>query len=295
MNGTADAQMLALRQAYDQLRRSTDLTQATDAVWRLAREVGSFEARVEALRQGGYVFTQSLANSARSLRDRWPNTEGAFDGELRQVRYDVERSLDRVDDAMRYAERGPDEGPIQSAQTEVRSAARRLSEAQQRLARIYETDARDITAMDARLDTVEWSVQQLNAASFKPDSGEALIIAAPAEWTETTGDRRNMDGVLYLTDRRVLFEQKERTGAFLGLFGGQDRQALTWAVALTDIEDVRAEDRGIFGVKDMLYLGLRAGAEPAEITIEVKRSADSQEWAALIRQAKAGGYEQERR
>ena len=58
-----------------------------------------------------------------------------------------------------------------------------------------------------------------------------------------------MDGVLYLTDRRVLFEQKERTGAFLGLFGGRNQQALTWAVALTDIEDVRAEDRGIFGVK----------------------------------------------
>ena len=295
MNGTTEVQITALRQAYDQLRRSTDLTQAADTVWRLAREVGGFEARVEALRQSGYVFTQSLANSARSLRDRWPNTEGAFDRELRQVRYEVERSLDRVDDAMRYAERGPDEGRIQSAQTEVRSAARRLSEAQQRLARIYESDARDITAMDGRLDTVEWSVQQLNAASFKPDSSEALIIAAPAEWTETTGDRRNMDGVLYLTDRRVLFEQKERTGAFLGLFGGQDRQALTWVVALTDIEDVRAEDRGLFGVKDMLYLSLRAGAEPAEITIEVKRSADNQEWAVFIRQAKAGGYEQERR
>ena len=167
MNGTADAQMAALRQAYDQLRRSTDLTQATDAVWRLAREVGGFEARVEALRQGGYAFTQNLANGARSLRDRWPDTEGAFDRELRQVRYDVERSLDRVDDAMRYAEREPDEGRIQSAQTEVQSAARRLSEAQPRLARIYERDARDITAMDARLDALEWSVQQLRRSGPK--------------------------------------------------------------------------------------------------------------------------------
>ncbi len=72
MNGTADAQMAALRQAYDQLLgQSTDLTQVTDTVWRLAREVGGFEARVEALRQGGYVFTQSLATGARDLRDRW--------------------------------------------------------------------------------------------------------------------------------------------------------------------------------------------------------------------------------
>ena len=80
----------------------------------------------------------------------------------------MERSLDRIDDAMRHAEGAPGEGRIQSAQTEVQSAARRLSEAQPRLARIYERDARDITAMDARLDAVEWSVQRLNAASFKP-------------------------------------------------------------------------------------------------------------------------------
>jgi hypothetical protein len=160
------------------------LTQATDELWRLACEVGGFEARIDALRQSGYVFTQSIANGARNLRDRWPDTEGAFDRELRQVRYEVERSHDRVDAAIRYAESGSDEGRIQSAQTEVQSAARLVSEAQQRLVRIHESDA--------RLDPLELSVQQLNAASFKPDSGEALIVAAPAEWTETTGDRRNL-------------------------------------------------------------------------------------------------------
>ena len=45
----------------------------------------------------------------------------------------------------------------------------------------------------------------------------------------------------------------------------------------------------------MLYLSLRPGAEPAEITIEVKRGADNQEWAAFIRRAEAGSFEPERR
>ena len=148
---------------------------------------------------------------------------------MREVRDDVERSLDRVDDAMREAERAPDEGRIDSARTEIEFRRAAPAEAQQRLALIYERDEHDINAMGGRLDALEWSVQQLNAASFKLDSGERLIIAAPAEWTETTGDRRAMDGVLYLTDRRVLFEEKERTGAFLGLFGGRKQQALTWA------------------------------------------------------------------
>jgi hypothetical protein len=176
MNGTADAQLAALRQEYDQLRQSTDLTQVTDAVWRLAREVGGFEARVEALRQGGYVFTQSLANSARDLRDRNP----------------------------------------------PRAACQRPSVASRESTSV---DERDINALDWRLDALEWSVQQINAAAFKLDQGEALIIAVSAEWIDKAAGRRDMDGGLYLTDRRVLFEQKERTGAFLGIFGGREQQA----------------------------------------------------------------------
>ena len=60
---------------------------------------------------------------------------------------------------------------------------------------------------------------------------------------------------------------------------------------LNDIEDVSGEDRGILGTHQMLYLSSRPGVEPAKITIEIKRSADNQDWVAFIRQAKAGGYE----
>jgi hypothetical protein len=134
----------------------------------------------------------------------------------------------------------------------------------------------------------------VNSATFKLDAGESLIIAAPAEW-ESSENHQEIDGILYLTDRRVLFEQKERTGAFLGLFGGQDQQALKWAVRLEDIQDVQAEDRGVLGVNDMLYLHLRPGADLAKLTVETKRSADNQEWAAFIRRAQSGGYETERR
>ena len=118
MNGTADAQMAALRQEYDRLRQTADLTQATDTVWRLSRDAGGFDARVTALRQGGYLFTKGLANDARDLRDRWRTIEAEFDRALRDARYDVEHSLDRVDRAMRRAAsslRGPRSNPSLAA------------------------------------------------------------------------------------------------------------------------------------------------------------------------------------
>jgi hypothetical protein len=109
--GTLDADMAALRQEYDRLRQSTELAQATGTVWELSRKVGRFAERVAALRDGGYLFTRRVATEAAELRDRWQPAESAFDRRLRDARYGVERGLERVNTAMRAAERAPSAGP----------------------------------------------------------------------------------------------------------------------------------------------------------------------------------------
>lgn len=296
MNGTtaANADMAALRQEYDRLRQQTDLASATGEAWELSREVGRFEERIEALGRRGYAFTRRLAREAADLRERWRTAESNFDRILRDARYDVRRDLDRVDMALRQAERAPGDGTIGLARTEIRALARRLDEERSRLIRTYENEKTDIRAFDRHLDALEWSTEQLSAAAFQLDAGETMIVAAQVEWRED-GDGDERDGVLYLTDRRLLLERKERTGAFLGIFGGRMEQALVWSLALDDVEDVRSEDMGILGSRDMLSLRARRGGEAAtELSIEIKANADNQEWAGFITRAKARGYEDER-
>lgn len=296
MNGTtaANADMAALRQEYDRLRQQTDLASATGEAWELSREVGRFEERIEALGRRGYAFTRRLAREAADLRERWRTAESNFDRILRDARYDVRRDLDRVDRALRDAERAPGDGTIGLARTEIRALARRLDEERSRLIRTYENEKTDIRAFDRHLDALEWSTEQLSAAAFQLDAGETMIVAAQVEWRED-GDGDERDGVLYLTDRRLLLERKERTGAFLGIFGGRMEQALVWSLALDDVEDVRSEDMGILGSRDMLSLRARRGGEAAtELSIEIKANADNQEWAGFITRAKAHGYEDER-
>lgn len=296
MNGTtaANADMAALRQEYDRLRQQTDLASATGEAWELSREVGRFEERIEALGRRGYAFTRRLAREAADLRERWRTAESNFDRILRDARYDVRRDLDRVDMALRQAERAPGDGTIGLARTEIRALARRLDEERSRLIRTYENEKTDIRAFDRHLDALEWSTEQLSAAAFQLDAGETMIVAAQVEWRED-GDGDERDGVLYLTDRRLLLERKERTGAFLGIFGGRMEQALVWSLALDDVEDVRSEDMGILGSRDMLSLRARRGGEAAtELSIEIKANADNQEWAGFITRAKGRGYEDER-
>ena len=90
----------------------------------------------------------------------------------------------------------------------------------------------------------------------------ALALAAPAqaEWVATGKGGDDPDGIVYLTDQRLLFEQKEKTGKKLGLFGGKQTQELEWELPLNLIEKVQAENKGLFGGKDMLHFELGAGA-----------------------------------
>jgi hypothetical protein len=57
---------------------------------------------------------------------------------------------------------------------------------------------------------------------------------------------------------------------------------------------VCAADSGLSGARDTLDLRLRPEAVGCDITIEIKRSADNQEWATFVRRAQTGGYDSER-
>jgi hypothetical protein len=71
---------------------------------------------------------------------------------------------------------------------------------------------------------------------------------APAESNVSDQDETEMDGVLYLTGQRLLFEEEEKTV----LFVGKKKQELNRAVKLSEIESVGPEDRGLFGATQWL-------------------------------------------
>ena len=78
------------------------------------------------------------------------------------------------------------------------------------------------------------------------------------------------DGILYLTDQRLVFEQKETTGKKLGLFGGKKDAGTRMGDSAPSDQGVKPENKGFLGGKDMLNFTLGSGAPYAAITVEVK-------------------------
>jgi len=116
-----------------------------------------------------------------------------------------------------------------------------------------------------------------------------VFIATKAEWASTGKGSDDPDGNLYVTNKRLIFEQNEKKGKFLGLFGGKQVQAALWDIALTDITGISTENKGFFGGKSMLMIST-SHPEYAELPLEIKGGFGNERFAGLLERAKRGEF-----
>jgi hypothetical protein len=155
---------------------------------------------------------------------------------------------------------------------------------------LYDSVNREVGQTDSQLGRIAQYLEWTESATFQLQNGESVFIVAEAEWDD---NRDKPEGFLFVTNRRVLFEQNEKTGKKLGFFGGKQTQSLLWETELATIEQITPEDKGLFGGKDLIHLKLGSGAPYAQIDLEIKGGIDSKEWAQQMNRATRGLITQE--
>lgn len=139
------------------------------------------------------------------------------------------------------------------------------------------------------LRDVAWSLQQFGASGIELGSGEAVFIASKAEWAQTGKDSDDPDGFLCVTNQRIIFEQSEKKGKFLGMFGGKKVQAELWSVPLAQLTAMTTERKGIIGGKAMLTLTTSHTDYPT-LTLEIKGGFGNERMKTLPENAQAGNF-----
>ncbi|NJL95119.1 MAG: hypothetical protein HC915_16070 [Anaerolineae bacterium] len=142
----------------------------------------------------------------------------------------------------------------------------------------------------SQLGDIERYLEMASEATFPLAAAEAIFMAVEAEWEE--GDKP--DGVFYITDQRVLFEQKEKTGKNLLGRGGKLKHELLWEAPLHTIDEVAHENKGLMGGIDLIYLKFLAGGPFAGTTLEVKKGIKAEWFAGQLKRAATGGLTKER-
>lgn len=122
-------------------------------------------------------------------------------------------------------------------------------------------------------------------------------MAVEAVWTrDGKEDGSDPKGVIYLTDQRLLFEQKQEiaTKKFLFITTATEKvQKLLFETPVALVQDVTASKQGLFKNQDFIDLRLASGAPFPTAQFHLNGQ-DSAGWAALIRQVKAHELDAER-
>jgi predicted nucleic acid-binding Zn-ribbon protein len=292
----------SLQSDVNSLQSQVKLSSVRDAIEDLDTHITGLKQRVKDLRSQGYAYEKGLEDKATDLARRWQTTKPSVQMQINQQTVSLEASMRTVETQMaQLAAKSSNVVLGRTAYNQVKSAVENLesraSAAENTIRGSYDSIEDEQRVLDTHLDQVEWMLKQLGEASFQLLPTEAGIMAVEAVWLED--DREDKDdakGVLYLTDQRLIFEQKQEVATKKVLFITTERkkvQEVDFEVQIPLIEGIKATKQGIFKNEDHLELNFASGA-PTNKTRFHLFGQDCNEWQRLINQAKAKEFDRER-
>ncbi len=255
----------------------------------LISRLNQYSADVQQFRAQGYNFFQeeiegAVENLVAMVEERRQMLDRHMDDRVRRIMRELRQAsyyTNLSDDAS--------EALLERADEETDDAERKLREAKRDYIKgldpLEDTEKR----IKKLMKRIPYYFEMRDEASFEFGADEQVVMADKAEWVVTGKGKEDPDGILFLTNQRMVFEQKEKTGKKFGLFGGKMQHGIQWEYPLDQIAGVSFEDRGMMGRKDMLMLQMQSGADHDEITLESKGDDDNSEWHEVIEKALNGG------
>lgn len=252
--------------------------------------------RIAEVRNKGYVFGRNMEETAGQLRQQWLSLAPGVKAEVdrQSSRLEVEyralaplmqqlsarsASLPAATPLLNQTKSGLDmlEGRINSAKTTIHGLFDEFSAAYNKL--------------NAELLRINRVIELFAEATFQLLATEAPINAVKATWKvngkEVEGDPV---GILYLSDQRLFFEQKEEIATKKVLFITTEKQkvhALLFEFPVALVEQMRTEKEGFFKNEDHLELKLASGGPYPVVHFHLDGQ-DCRQWHAQVSKVKGG-------
>jgi hypothetical protein len=271
---------------FNALQGQIMLTSINDDLEDIEGAVNALPANVENLRARGYVFKNYLEKKVETLATQWRDLRPRVQSAIRTQSQSLQTDATSVQNTLN---RGALAGAaLTSLESKVSAATRNLQG-------MYDTLDDNVNQTQQQVDDISWTLQQAEQASFGFLATEAPVEAVPANWKKPD-DKDGVDGVLFLTDQRLIFEQKEEVATRKVLFittEKQKLQSLQWEVPVAQIEQAAGSKKGLMGKDD--YLTLTCGSAAPFRTAEIHLKGETGEaWQGFVGRVKSGDLAKER-
>lgn len=293
---TWDERVRQLRRKYDDLVKKIGMDDVVRMLGDTATAIAGLPGEIATVRERGYAFAGYLERKAEVLAEQW--------GEVREQAQDtVNREVERAQRQMKELQ-----GMWQRLETQdaadlrektfkllemgISSAQTALDGARSRVEGMFGVVPDNVRQTQTQLRQISGYLDQAEASKVEWLPGEAIFMVNKGEWVRTGKDKEDPDGAIYLTDKRLIFEQDEKVGGRFG-FGGEQVKEVLFAVPVGAISGVEAEKKGMLGGIDLVHLTLSSG-DYRDLTLEVKGGVDCKWYVQQLKRVMSGEIDAER-
>lgn len=249
---------------------------------------------LQSVRQRGYVHEAQLEGLISDLVAQWESLDDRVSDALYRQQTDLVEAANRLLDTVdRLYEATAGRATVDSCWAGVRALQSRIEAAHRSLTGTYDDFGDELEEIGSLIDRVEWMLDQVESAKFRLLQGEAPLRAASAEWVRQ-GEDDGPNGILYLTDQRILFEQKEEVTTKKVLFIKLKTETLhefMFEAAVSSLEEIKVGEQrdGFLGLGKTEILELRFDHTAQHSSALFHLKADQAEtWEGLIGRARSG-------
>ncbi|TAK11447.1 MAG: hypothetical protein EPO32_11940 [Anaerolineae bacterium] len=292
------SELSSLQYSLDELHQRASFAQLDADVAGLDSNLNHAINLLEGARDAGYKYQGDLEDIAYTAMTRWQQVRQQVGAKIQQSATAFRGQLGPMDNYVRQLNMSLGSssqalGAIGTLRNEINQALGRLGELERSIESSYDEIERAAGELTTRLTAIHWMLGQAAEASFPFESDENLYRGVKARW-DYEGDQ-DPEGILFLTNKRLIFERKEKVATKKVLFITTAKelvQQLMIGQALANVKDAKAQNKGLFGHQDFLDV-IFSDSKIGSVAFHIDGQA-SDDWVRFIKDAKSGKIEDER-
>jgi hypothetical protein len=288
---TASSTIDRLQSRMESLRADAEFTDPRNRMADIDALITGLGLEISHLRSRGFNYRATFEEQSADLARRWPparrQAQTAMQLHSITLRGEAERvagSVSRLQ-SLRSRPLSTAQPTIDRVSTELDAAERRVKTVQDTIESAYAPLGNQARDLEREIKRCKEAMDWLDGATFTLTAGEELVSATEARLME---GKEGTEGILFLTDQRMLFESREKraTKKFLFITTASELvKALRWEAPLHALEGVEAsESRKLLSKREMLTVTPATGAPGAEFRLDT----DSDGWRALVQRCRTG-------
>jgi hypothetical protein len=294
---TLQQKVAALDSRWSGLQDDLSLKDVSDNLGEVDTTLATLPVALQEARARGYAFRAFLERKLQVLQDQWAKTRAQVLSGIADKSRGLHMEAMKVDSLLgqlRAVANVPSgAGMLPQVDGALTALERKVAAEKGALSGMFDDLRNNVSQTKAQLDEITFTLEQVAQASFRLLAGEDIVLVVKAQWDKDGKD--DPQGMLFLTDGRMLFERKEEVAKKKVLFVVTEKemvQQLMLEVALGDVENAKATSRGLMGNEDWLEFTFQGHAPVRAANFHIWY--ESKDWQALYGRVKSGEIDQER-